>query len=144
MIRALVGRVAPWALMAVAVLAAALYVKHLHGDRAALRERLAQEAEVAQRWHEQYQTERARGDRLINAFETRSQRMEDIARDARESRQALDQLERRDDELRAWMDSRLPDAAADWLRNLQRPNADGRTVPGTSGTADKAASSSEE
>lgn len=144
MLRAIAIKSAPWLALVALAGGAGLYVQHLHGERSALEQQLSQEAEAAQQWREQYQKERVRGDRLVSVLESRSQRLEDIARATRESRQALDQLEKRDDELRAWMASRLPGAAADWLRNLQQPNAGAKKLPSAAGAANPAPASTNE
>lgn len=119
MIRALIGRFAPWALTAAAVLAAALYVQHVNGDRDSLRTALGEARQESALWQQQYDWQRAQAERLTSALERRSVALDEIKESVRDSREALDKLGDQNAEARRWMDRRVPDSIAGWLLDLQ-------------------------
>lgn len=144
MIRALIGRFAPWALMVAAVLAAALYVQHVNGDRDSLRDALDGARQESSLWQQQYDWQRAQAERLTGALEERAQALDRIERGVRESRHALDRLGEQNAEIQDWLDRPVPAGITDWLRILQQPgtSADDAMPDGT-GAADAAAESPE-
>lgn len=134
-------RLAPWALLAVGLLAGVTYVQHINSERDTLAAELEGAREAAAGWKKQYHRQQKLAARMVDALEARTDALEQATRGIDASRRALNKMEAEHDEIKTWMGGDLPGGIADWLRVLQQPGTAGNDnpMPDDTGTADDAA-----
>lgn len=91
-----------------------LLQQHLNSERAAT---LTLTQELAER-HQQMARQRVLAEQAARAANASAQRLREIEARHAQANRTLEELRRQNEELAAWSDAAVPDAAVDWLREV--------------------------